>query len=273
MKITYILRYKLSNRNGEIMDKNDDLLKSKDERIAHLEKIIIELTESKQQNAATLAESYRSSPYARYENGFKLSSIFTGFKNILIIILLLFVLGFGAIWLINGNVFKKSSVTFVEHVQELSTLATAEAQTKTVLNIEDNKIFGKKIPLPIPGTKREILLIVPATVLAGVDLTEVTEDDMKISEETKEIDITLPHAKLIQEPSLQMDKIITYVDGGIFNDEVDWNEGFELADSAQQKVKKEVISAGLLTTAEKNADKALTEFFKNMGYKVNITYK
>jgi hypothetical protein len=273
MKVTYILRYKLSNRNGEIMDKNDDLLKSKDERIAHLEKIIIELTESKQQNAATLAESYRSSPYARYENGFKLSSLFSGFKNILIIILLLFVLGFGAIWLINGNVFKKSSVTFVENVQELSTLATAEAQTKTVLNIEDNKLFGKKIPLPIPGTKREILLIVPATVLAGVDLNEVTEDDMKISEDTKEIDITLPHAKLIQEPSLQMDKITTYVDGGIFNDEVDWNEGYELAASAQEKVKKEVISAGLLTTAEKNADKALTQFFKNMGYKVNITYK
>ncbi|MGB2993676.1 MAG: DUF4230 domain-containing protein [Paenisporosarcina sp.] len=254
------------------MDKNDDLLKSKDERIAHLEKIIIELTESKQQNAATLAESYRSSPYAKYEKGFKLSSLFSGFKNILIIILLLFVLGFGAISLINSNVFKKSSV-FVENVQELSTLATAEAQTKTVLNIKDNKFFGKKIPLPIPGTKREILLIVPATVLAGVDLNEVTEDDMKISEDTKEIDITLPHAKLIQEPSLQMDKITTYVDGGIFNDEVDWNEGFELAASAQQKVKEEVISAGLLTTAEKNADKALTQFFKNMGYKVNITYK
>lgn len=257
------------------MDKNDDLLRSKDERIAHLEKIIIELTESKQQNAATLAESYRTSPYARHENGFKLSSLFTKFKNILIITLILLVLGLGAFWLLNGNVFKKSSVTFVEHVQELSTLATAEAQTKTVINIEDKKIFGKKITLPItiPGTKREILLIVPATVLAGVDLKEVTEKDLNINEETKEIDITLPHAKLIQEPSLQMDEITTYVDGGIFNDKVDWNEGYELAASAQEKIKKEVISAGLLTTAEKNADKALTQFFKNMGYKVNITYK
>jgi hypothetical protein len=149
------------------MDKNDDLLKSKDERIAHLEKIIIELTESKQQNAATLAESYRSSPYARYENGFKLSSLFSGLKNILIIILLLSVLGLGAFWLINGNVLNKSSVTFVESVQELSTLATAEAHTKTVLTIKDNKFFGKKIPLPIPGTKREILLIVLLQVLLG----------------------------------------------------------------------------------------------------------
>lgn len=256
------------------MDKNEDLLKTKDDRIAHLEKLIVELTEAKQQNAATLAGSYSSKPYETFESGFKLSSLFLWIKNILIIILILLVLGLGAFWLLNGNVFKKSSVTFVENVQELSTLATAEAQTKTVLNIVDNKIFGKKIPLPIiPGTKREILLIVPATVLAGVDLNEVTEDDMKISEDAKEIDITLPHAKLIQEPSLQMDKITTYVDGGIFNDKVDWNEGYELAASAQEKVKKEVISAGLLTTAEKNADKALTQFFKNMGYKVNITYK
>ena len=255
------------------MDKNEDLLKTKDDRIAHLEKLIVELTEAKQQNAATLAGSYRSKPYGTFESGFKLSSLFSWFKNILIIILILLVLGLGAFWLLNGNVFKKSSVTFVENVQELSTLATAEAQTKTVLNIVDNKIFGKKIPLPIPGTKREILLIVPATVLAGVDLKEVTEEDLNINEETKEIDITLPHAKLIQEPSLQMDNIKTIVDGGVFNDKVDWNEGFELAATAQDQVKKEVISAGLLTTAEKNADKALTQFFKNMGYKVNITYK
>jgi len=51
------------------------------------------------------------------------------------------------------------------------------------------------------------LLIVPATVLAGDDLNEVTEDDMKIDEDTKEIDITLPHVKLIQEPSLQWTKL------------------------------------------------------------------
>jgi len=37
-----------------------------------------------------------------------------------------------------------------------------------------------------------------------------------------------------------------------------WNEGFELAASA---LKDKVISAGLFTTAEKNADKALTHFF------------
>ena len=91
------------------MDKNEDLLKTKDDRIAHLEKLIVELTEAKQQNAATLAGSYRSKPYETFESGFKLSSLFSWFKNILIIILILLVLGLGAFWLLNGNVFKRNT--------------------------------------------------------------------------------------------------------------------------------------------------------------------
>lgn len=265
--------HKTMLRKGERMDYKDDLIKSKDEQIARLEKIVNDLSEAQKQNAATLAGNYRSQTYERRENGFKLSFIISKFKSFLFIFLLLLVIGVVALWLYNGGAFKKSSVTFVENIRELSTLASAETHTKTVVNIKDNKIFGKKIPLPFPGTNREILLIVPATVLAGVDLKEVSKKDMTINEDTKEIDLILPHAKIIQEPSLDMTEIKTIVDGGIFNDEVEWDEGNELTASAQEQVKKEVIDAGLLTKAEENAEKALKQFFKNMGYKLNVTYK
>ena len=95
---------------------------------------------------------------------------------------------------------------------------------------------------------------------------------MIINEETKEIDITLPHAELIQEPSVQMDKIQTFVDGGLFRDDVKWDEGFDLADKTQEQISQEAISEGLLTTAEKNAEKVLKEFFKNIGYTINVTF-
>ncbi|MFV2050461.1 DUF4230 domain-containing protein [Metabacillus litoralis] len=175
--------------------------------------------------------------------------------KIILAILVLVVITSVGIWLSTGSTFKQESVTFVEHVQELATLATAEAHMKAVLHEEDNKIFGKEIPIDLPGTKRELLLVVPGTVIAGVDLKGITAEDMVINEETKEIDITLPHAKIIQDPSLQLDKIQAVDNGGFFRGDIKMNEGFEKAAEAQEQIRQDAISVGLLDTAEKSAEK------------------
>lgn len=254
------------------MDTNKDIIKEKDEKIAQLEKLVIELTEARQQHAASIAEDVNSRSLFKHKGKFKFLLKATGLKMIFVILALL-VIAIGGIWLFQGNTFKQKHVTYVEQVQKLSTLATAEAHMKTVLQEEDNKILGKDISIDLPGTKREVLLIVPATVIAGVDLKGITSKDMKINEKTKEIDIQLPHAELIQEPSIQMDKIQTFVDGGLFRDDVKWDEGFDLAGKAQKQIQKEAISEGLLNTAEENAKTVLKEFFSNIGYTVNVTFK
>jgi Protein of unknown function (DUF4230) len=198
---------------------------------------------------------------------------FNGIKNIIIVILAVMVVGAG-VWLFtDSSTFKKESTTFVEQVQELATLATAQAHVKVVLEQEDNKLFGKDIPVDLPGTKREILLVVPATVTAGVDLKKVTTDDIKLDEEEKEIRIALPHAGFIQEPAIQMDKVRTFSDEGLLRGETKWDEGFDLAAEAQNLIKDETIEMGLLQTAEKNAEKVLKEFFGTLGYSVEISYK
>lgn len=255
------------------MDINREIIKEKDEKIAHLERLLKELKEAQQQSAATVAADYNSRSLTTKKRRFKYFLKASGLK-IISVFLAFLVIATGGIWLFSVNPFKQESVTFVEEVKELSTLATAEAHMKTVLQEKDNKILGKDIPfdLDLPGTKREILLIVPATVIAGVDLKGITSKDLIINEETKEIDITLPHAELVQEPSVQMDEIQTFVNGGLFRDDVKWDEGFDLADKAQEQISQEAISEGLLTTAEKNAEKVLKEFFKNIGYKINVTF-
>ncbi|MFE8700888.1 DUF4230 domain-containing protein [Cytobacillus sp. FJAT-54145] len=103
-------------------------------------------------------------------------------------------------------------------------------------------------------------------------LKGVTSEDMVINEKTKEIDITLPHAKFIQDPSLQMDKIHAVDNGGLFRADIKMNEGFEKAAEAQEQIRQDAISVGLQETAEKNAEKVLKEFFKNIGYTVNVTF-
>lgn len=253
------------------MDTNREI-KEKDEKIAQLERQLIELKEALQQSAATVALDHNLRSVSPPKGTFN-SFIKAGKLKIILPILVFLVVTLVVIWLFEGSTFKKESVTFVEHIQELSTLATAEAHMKAVIKEEDNKIFGKEISKNLPGTKRELVLIVPGTIIAGVDLKGITSEDMVINDETKELDITLPHAKFIQDPSLQMDKILTFENGGLFRTDTKMNEGFKKTAEAQEQIRQEAKSIGLLVTAEKNAEKALKEFFKNMGYSVNVTFK
>ncbi|WHY94723.1 DUF4230 domain-containing protein [Neobacillus cucumis] len=250
------------------MNTNREIIEEKDEKIAQLERLLLELKEAQQQSAATIAVEHNSRSVSPPKGILKLFLKASGLKIIFPVLALLIITS-GVIWLFVGNTFKHKSVTFVEHVQELSTLATAEAHMNAIIHEEDNKNLWN---INLPGTKRELLLVVPATVIAGVDLKGITAKDMVINEETKEIDITLPHAKLIQDPSLQMDKIQAVDNSGLFRADIKMNEGFEKAAEAQEQIRKDAISIGLLDTAEKNAEKVLKEFFRNIDYTVNVTY-
>ncbi|WP_404445912.1 DUF4230 domain-containing protein [Sutcliffiella horikoshii] len=250
---------------------NRESMEEKDEKIAHLERLLKELQVAQQQSAATTALT-RSASHLPLSRGVFKNLLKASMLKITLSIFILLVFISGGVWIFTGDTFKAESVTYVESVQELATLATVKAHMKVVIQEEDNKIFGKDISMNLLGTKREILVVVPSTVIAGVDLKGITSKDMVINEETKEIDITLPHAKLIQDPALQMDKIVTFVDGGLFNDNVDWEEGFDLAGKAQEQTRKEAIAVGLLESAEENAEIVLEEFFKNINYTVNVKF-
>lgn len=247
---------------------------SKDDKFpAQYEDAWQELIKGKEETSATVALEERVKLPKRFGIEKKLVHKSISIRNKLVVILAVLVVGAG-IWLFTGNgTLKKENTTFVEQVQELATLATAQAHVKVVIEQEDNKLFGKDIQVDLPGTKRELLLVVPATVTAGVDLKEVTTDDIKIVEKEKEIRMVLPHAEFIQEPAIQMDKVRTLSDEGLLRGETKWDEGFDLAAEAQNQIKAETIEIGLLQTAEKNAEKVLKEFFGTLGYSVEISYR
>ncbi|MFD1779972.1 DUF4230 domain-containing protein [Fredinandcohnia salidurans] len=247
-------------------------MRKKDETVAQLEAILKELKTANDESAATAVVGQRRAD--RNTSGTLTKFLFRVLgARILLVAVLLIAVSAGSVWFLSGSTLKKESTVFVEDIKELATLATAEASVKTVIKQEDNKLFGNDLPIKVPGTKREVLLIVPGTVIAGVDLEGITADDIKVNEKEKVLDIVLPHADLIQEPAIQMDKLITFSDEGIFRGEVKWDEGFDLAAEAQKKIRKEAIEGGLLETAEKNAEKVLVGFFDNLGYTVNLTFK
>ena len=247
-------------------------MSKKDEALTQFESVLKELRKGEEESAATAVVG-RSRRNANISGAlFKLIFKLWGVKMFLFTLLLIAIIS-GVTSFLSGSTHKKESTTFVEQVQELATLATAEAHIKVIIEEEDNKLFGKDISVNLPGTKRELLLIVPATVIAGVDLKGITSDDIKINDNEKDLEIILPRAKLIQDPIIQMDSVKTFSDEGLFRGEVEWKEGFDLVAEAQEKGKEEAIEIGLLESAEKSAEKVLKGFFSNLGYTVKITFK
>lgn len=247
-------------------------MNKKDEAILQIETILKELKAGQEESTATATLGQKRKFPNPASAVFKLFFKFWGIRMIIAILLFASLVA-GGFWLFSGSTFKKESTTFVEQVQDLATLATAEAHVKVIIDQEDNMLFGKEINWDIPGTKRKLLLVVPATVIAGVDLKEVTSEDIKINEKTKELQIALPAAQFIQDPAIQMDKVMTFSDEGLLRGEVKWKEGFDLAAEAQSQIEMEAVDMGILQTAEKNAEKVLNEFFSNLGYSVKVIYK
>jgi Protein of unknown function (DUF4230) len=245
-------------------------------KIQEIEALLADLKASERETGASLAFENRSS--RRFPAWKLTTSVLSFWKNRVLLILLLFILlvggvSIGVYSLLSGSTFTEEKGAFVERIQEMSSLATAQGFIKAVIEQEDNQLFGKDINTDIPGTKRKLLMVVPGAVLAGVDLQGIDEDDIVVDEEKKEIQLTLPRAEILQDPSIDTENIKTFSVEGIFRNDVDWNEGFALAEVAKDQISQEAVEQGLLQAAEKNAEKSLKGFFEQLGYDVTIQFK
>lgn len=245
-------------------------MSKEDEILAHLEAIRKELQEGKQQTTAALSMPLEQ-PQQRTSR-----SLQVRFRRVAIILFVIILLnaiaGFAAYKLLSKEEPKIDQGTILEQVQELSSLATSQALVKAVIEKEDNQLFGKEIKTNIPGTKRKILLVIPGSVLAGINLELVNSDTIKINEDDNVVELFLPRAEIIQEPSLNFEQAQTFSVEGIFRGEVNWEEAYELAHEAKLLVKEEAIAQGLLETAEQNGEKVLKEFFSHLGYDCIVHY-
>lgn len=248
-------------------------LTSQYKKIQEMEEILADLKATERQTGASLAIENRSSRRRGLTN-----TLLTFWKRRVVLFLLVFLLvvggaAIGIYSLLSGSTFTEEKGSFVERIQEMSSLATAQGFVKAVIEQEDNQLFGKEINADLPGTKRKLLMVVPGTVLAGVDLQGIDEKDIVVDEEKKEIQLTLPRAEILQEPSIDTDNIKTFSVEGIFRNDVDWNEGFALAEVAKDQISQEAIEQGILSAAEKNAEKSLKGFFEQLGYDVTIEFQ
>lgn len=192
---------------------------------------------------------------------------------IVVLLLLLVALPLGTFWMIKGSTATESKGAFLERIQELNELSTAEAFSKVIIEKEDNKIFGQEIGLDLPGTKSQLLVVIPGSVKAGIDFSKVEASDIKLDEGAKTATLTLPQAEFLGGPELFMDQVEVYSYEGLFRGNPDISEAYELAEEAKQLMLEETEGQGVLEVAEDNAVQSVQDMFQLVDYDVTVEFK
>ncbi|ASS76778.1 hypothetical protein CIG75_18750 [Tumebacillus algifaecis] len=245
--------------------------------IAELEELVKQLKEAQEETSAAITvDSLPLLPDRAEPNRTKadLKGLF-GKKRLMIPLLLIALFaGFAGAWSILNEEEKPNASVFVTGVRELSALATAEAYVMTTIEGTDNRLFGFDIDLNVPGTKRTYLFVIPAKMLAGVDVGQLTTDDVRIDHDRKTIELTLPHAVFLEE-AVQLDQIKIFTSEGILRSSTDLKEGLSMMTQEQvlSKLRSEAGASGILKSAEQNAEKALQELYGKVGYKLTVNYQ
>lgn len=256
-----IERYNKGKKRGKPMRTNKEL-----------EKVLKDFHMGEQQ-AATIME-VASGSRVRFKSRMLIRLLKNWYVWVAIIIALsILILPFATWKFIQGNSFAEQKGSLVERIQNLNELTTAEAYTKVMIERENNELFGKEIGINLPGTKRQLLVVIPGGVKAGVNFSNVSDKNIEINEKKKTATITLPSAEILGEPEIDFDKVQVFSSEGLFRSKPDISEAYDLAADAKKQMIEEATTQGVLRTAEKNAKKSVAEMFSLVGYHVTVKFK
>jgi hypothetical protein len=154
-------------------------------------------------------------------------------------------------------------VTIINEVRSLARLETIQFSIEKVITAEmgqDNFsfLFGDKL-----------LFVAHGTVIAGIDLSQLTSQDLKL--ENNVLNVQLPEPEIFV-ATLDNDKSYVYDrQKGLLNSGVT-----DLETKARQAAEKEILNAaiadGILSQAKVNAENYLTRLFRTLGYQEVVFY-
>ncbi|MGE5654503.1 MAG: DUF4230 domain-containing protein [Bacillota bacterium] len=153
--------------------------------------------------------------------------------------------------------------TVIQSLEKVAKLATVVYKTEKVYGIDDSK---RIYDIEIPGMQKKYLLMVKATVTAGIDLGQLTPNDIRVA--GREVSIRLPRPVVL---SRELNDVTNYDQQlGFFRrlfdpynvpDELKRVSG-ELLDSIVTDVQKD----GLLEEARSGAEVAIAQYLQGLGY-------
>ena len=149
-------------------------------------------------------------------------------------------------------------------LKEMSDLATVDYTVTKIIKAEDNKTWFKV-------GNRKILMSCEAHIKAGIDLASINKSN--ISENGKDITLRLPPPKIISF-SIPPEKIeVQYEESSVFRDPFSAKERDDLAKQAENQIRNNIVSLGIMEQAKANTSLFVGNFLKQLGYEnITITY-
>ncbi len=246
---------------------------SKEKRIEEIEFLLKEL--KAQDETAVTIDSVEPQSSGFWKVGSLLLSIWT--RKFLwiaaILVALLISIPFLTMWMVKGSTFTENKGAFLEQIQSLNELATAEAYTKVIIERQDNQLFGQEIGIDLPGTKRQLLVVIPGSIKAGIDFSQVDSNDVTLNEEAKTATIVLPKAEFLGRPEILFDQVEVFSYEGAFREKANIEEAYELAEEAETLMIEETSAQGVLELAEENAARSVADMFSLVDYQVTVEFK
>ncbi len=149
-------------------------------------------------------------------------------------------------------------VTVIKQVQSLARLETAQYSIEKVITAETRQgalagLFGDRL-----------LFVAHGEVIAGVDLSKVAADDIRVAPDGSVVMI-LPAAELFV---ATLDNDLSYVydrDTGIFTN-ADVNLETQARQVAEDEIESAALEDGILTLAQENAKAFMESLLTSLGY-------
>lgn len=149
-------------------------------------------------------------------------------------------------------------VTIIHEMRSLSRLETASYTVEKIITAESGQgplgfLFGD-----------ELILVAHGQVVAGVDLSDMSEDDVRVTDEGT-VYLVLPEAEVF-DASLDNEK--TYVfrrDTGMIGQNQDLESEARLA--AEQEIERAALEDGILEMAQQNAEVYMQRLILSLGFR------
>lgn len=157
--------------------------------------------------------------------------------------------------------------TDLSQLTELSELGTVEYTVKKAVMAKGDTAWYKI-------GDRKVIYTIEASLKAGVDMSNFSLESIKINEEHKTVEVTLPHAKLLvlnikpESEKKEWEKV------GLLRSNFTAEERNLVLREGEKSIREDVKKLGILEDAEKNARSFFQSLFKSMGYQsVVVNFK
>lgn len=155
-------------------------------------------------------------------------------------------------------VFDQSRIAVIKEMQSLNRLETAQF---TIEKIIDAQTSGSALKQFLFGDK--ILLIAHGQVIAGFDLSKVSESDIRVQNQSLTVEMPPPEI-LVTSIDNQKTKVYDRTQGLLSKGDPDLESAARA--EAETTIRKAACDSGILDQASENARKQLTPIFQSFGF-------